>query len=615
MSVTSVRFSAAFSPAKLRRILRQLGPLLREERPRFMAGIFGAVMVAAIELLRPWPLKWVFDVAFAGATPPPWLPRGGPELLLWGAGSLVLLGLLREAATALEGISFVTLTRRVLFRVRSLLHARMQRIALDFHGGHSTGDLLARLTGDVTLVSETISGVVLSAASTGFLALGIVFVLWKLDTALALVALAVVPALALVVSRLTWKLKAAVRRQRQNEGRLVSSVHEIVSGTKILQAFGCEEFELRRFEKVGARALGEGMRARKLQVAVEVSSLVLLAVGAAGVLVFGAKRVDSGIVTPGELLVFLAYLESLQRPLGQMIDRLARVTKAAACGERIVEILEREPRIQDAPDAIEAPALSGRIEFEGVTYGYAESQRAVRKVSFAVQPREKVVVVGPSGSGKSTLVNLLMRFDDPLRGQILLDGMDLRTMRVDSVRKQISTVFQEPMIFGLTIRENLLLGIDHASPEEIAHSLRVAQLEGVVSQLPEGIDTLLGPHGRTLSGGQQRLLAVARAVLRRAPILILDEPSAGLDAKTDVRLQRALDEVSQGRTTIVIAHQLSAVFRADRVLFLERGKIRGEGTHQQLYTSNESYKLLCDLQFGSESGMEAARKLALEGWS
>jgi ATP-binding cassette subfamily B protein/subfamily B ATP-binding cassette protein MsbA len=378
-----------------------------------------------------------------------------------------------------------------------------------------------------------------------------------------------------------------------------------VTSQEIVQAFAREEEEKERFAEEADESLKASMGSIRLSKGFEKAVRLIMAVGTALVVYYGARRVLAGEVTPGDLIVFTAYLRDLYRPVGGFSELILDFAGALVSGERIAEILEAKVEVTEAPDAVEAPPFRGEVAFEGVTFGYAPGSPVLQDLSFAVRPGQRVALIGSSGTGKTTIVNLLLRFYDPWEGRIRIDGEDIRRYKIKSLREQISVVLQETLLFRRTVRENIAYGKPDASLAEITAAAKAAQADGFITKMPRGYETFLEERGGNLSGGQRQRIALARAILKDTPIFILDEPVTGLDAETEARLNRTLDRLMRGKTSFIVAHRFSTVMSADLILLIEEGRVVEKGTHAELLTKNGHYRRLHDLQrFGPAGGTE-----------
>ncbi|MBI5836438.1 MAG: ABC transporter ATP-binding protein [Candidatus Eisenbacteria bacterium] len=582
-----------------RRLWPHFAPYVRRERTGLALAALASVGLTASELLQPWPLKLVFDYALK-------LPRHGSvrgplaPLAAWTPDSLLLLsaGILLAAA-ALSGLFGYGQTfflsragQRIVTSLRERMFDHLQRLSLAFHRGSRTGDLLVRLTGDVNVLSDVLVEASMQVAGRLTLVVGMLTVMFLVDAPLTLAAVSVLPFMAWVVHRYSRRIRQAARSQRRREGAIASRAGEAIAHIALVKAFSREAEEGRRFSEESRAVLDTGVRASRLQATMQRGVEVLVAAGTGAVLWFGVHRVIAGRLTPGDLLVFTAYLKQMYRPIRDMAVLVNRLSKAHACAERVADILESEPEAEERPGLALAPRLRGEVAYEAVGFSYRDGEPVVRDVSFRVPAGARVAVVGPTGSGKSTLVGMLARFHEPRSGRVTVDGHDLRSFTLRSVREQVSLVLQEPMLFGGTLRDNIAYGRLEATQAEIEAAARAAQIHEFIESLPEGYDTAVSERGATLSGGQKQRLAVARAILRDAPLLILDEPTTGLDAESEAAVHAALQALSRGRTTFLITHRLATVANADLIVVLEDGRLAGAGSHAELLGTCDLYRRL-----------------------
>jgi ATP-binding cassette subfamily B protein/subfamily B ATP-binding cassette protein MsbA len=484
-----------------------------------------------------------------------------------------LLGMVCTAVSTAFG-------QRMVYDLAEDRFRHVQRLSLLFHSRRALGDLVGRVTGD-TYCLQVLLGTTLLPLLQALLSLVAMFlILWELDPTLTLLSLGVVPALGLLIVLFGGPMKQRSRVRRDLEGRMMALVEQTLGAIPAVQAFTREEVESQRFRRVAA----ETVTAYRRSVAVDLWFKLLVglatAAGTAGIMWLGAQHALAGRTTPGTILVFLAYLACLYEPLNAIVYTAALVQYAAANADRVLEVLDTPADVRDAPDAQAVP-LKGHVRFEAVTFGYG-SEPVLRGVSLEARPGEVVAIVDPTGAGKTTLVNLLLRSFDPWSGRVTVDGHDLRGLRVRSLREQVAIVLQEPFLLPLTVAENLAFGRPDAPCEEIVAAAQAASADDFIRRLPGGYDTVIGEHGATLSGGEKQRLAIARALVKDAPILILDEPTAALDARTEALLLGALERLMAGRTTFVIAHRLSTIRNADRIVVLDRGEIVEEGRHEDL---------------------------------
>jgi ATP-binding cassette subfamily B protein len=543
-------------------------------------------------LLRPWPLKFLFDAVLLPGASASSTHLALILIALAIAGIAVLdavLGFLRQYVLKAAG-------HRVAFSLRLALYGQIQRLSLAFHDRQQTGELMTRVTKDVDKVQDLITGSVVDATANVLTLGGMVVVMLVLDWQLALAMVALLPALFVSVSRYRRRIKQAEQELRRKEGDITSLAQETISSIRLVKAFGREDFERERFEAETEEALDANLRVSRVEAAFGSLMDVLLAVALAALVWLGAQRVIAGDLTPGDLLVFITYIREFYGPTRALSKLAGQVSRTAVRAEKVAEVLLEQPAIRDLPGAVDAPPLHGDIRFEHVDFHYERKSPVLVDVDFEAHPGQLVALVGASGAGKSSLVGLIARLYEPNRGRILVDGRDIRSYTLASVQKQIGFVLQSSVLFRASIRENIAYGRPDARFPDIVRAARIANADEFILKLPRGYDTIVGERGDTLSGGQRQRIVLARAVVRDAPILILDEPTTGLDARSERVLLDALERVIAGRTTIVIAHKLSTVRRADVILVIDQGRIVERGRDEELIVRGGRYAELDRLQ-------------------
>lgn len=586
----------------LSRTLRRFSPLIRARWPLVAGGSAAMAAEVVLRLAEPWPLKFIFDrviVTDSGkaATGVGWADRLDPmTLLVASAAAVVLIAALRAATAYTSTVAFALVGNRVLTDVRAEVYRHLQRLSLRFHRQSRGGDLVTRITSDIGRLQDVAVTAAIPLIGNVVTLVGMVAVMLWLDWRLALVSAAAFPLFALTARRSTNKIHAVARTQRRVEGALASTAGESLGAIPVVQAYSLEETMEREFDDQNERSLTDGVKGKKLSAGLERKTDLLVGFSTGAVLLVGALLVRRGDLTPGDLLVFLTYLKNGYRPLRDLAKYTGRISKGAASGERIIELLDEERDVTDRPGAASADGVAGRITFEGVSLDYRTGQPAVYRLDLTINPGETVALVGPSGAGKSSVLSLVLRLYDPTDGRVLLDGVDLRDYQVDSVRRQMAVVLQESVLFAATVRDNVGYGRPGASDEEIQAAAALADADGFVKALPDGYDTVLAERGESLSGGQRQRLAIARAALRDAPIVLLDEPTAGLDEASAKHVQEAISRLTSGRTCLVAAHELRTVMHADRILFLQGGRVTESGTHRDLFALDGAYAAMYRLQ-------------------
>jgi ATP-binding cassette, subfamily B, bacterial len=585
--------------------LRRYGSFLRPYRRRLAAGTGFTLGSAFFVLAQPWPLKVIVDNVLRGK--PLDLPGFGfagdwsrTELLNAAIAAYILITLAEAVFDYLGTYLMDSSGVRMVSDIRESLFARLQRLSLRFHATQRTGDLITRVMSDISRLQDMLIQWFSVLVPNLALLVGMLAVMFWIDWVFTLLALIVLPPLFLLVYRYKRRIKGASRDARKLEGGLAARTSEVLGAVRVVQAFTGEDYEERRFSSHSSRTVAANLETVRLQAEFSPLVDVVAGLGTAAVLFVGTHRVLSGDLSLGLLLVFLSYLNSLYKPMRQL-SKLAYISsRGLASAERVSEILEAEPDVTDAPGAEPVGPVTGGVSFEGVDFGYVEGEPVLHGIDLDVQSGELVAIVGPTGAGKSTLVSLIPRFYDPQRGRVLIDGRDIRGIRLRSLRSRIAVVPQEPILFEGTIFENIAYGRPAATEEDVLRAARASIVDDFVERLPDGYETMLGEAGATLSGGERQRLSIARALVRDAPILILDEPTSSLDPRSERLLVEALQNLIRDRTTFVIAHRMSTVSNADTVVVLSSGRIIESGTHDELMRIRDGlYRSYLELQLGA----------------
>ena len=585
--------TARRSAPGLWRLGRHFWPHLRGQWLLVLASLGALFAEVALQLLEPWPLKLVLDRVLASpknGSGPAFLNALDPTIVL----TLIAIGLvaitgLRALASYANTVGFALIGNRVLTGVRAAVYRHLQYLSLSFHTRSRSGELALRVMSDVGVINDVAVTAILPLAASTLVLFGMVGLMLWLRWELAVLALATAPLFWIRTVKLSGLIKEASRKQRQRDGAMAATAVESIGAIKIVQALSLERTFSDAFSSANAKSLRAGVRASRLSASLERSVDLFVAVATALVLWFGARLVLQHALTAGDLIVFLSYLKSAFRPARDFAKYTGRLAKATAAGERVLDVLEEQPEVRDLPGARTAPAFSGALRFQRVSFAYEAGSPVLDDVSFEVRPGQWVAVTGASGSGKSTLVSLVLRLYDPQRGAVTIDGHNIRAYTLESLRSQISVVLQDPMLFAASVRDNIAYGAPHATAGEIGAAALLASAHGFIGALSSGYDTMLGERGVTLSGGQRQRIALARAAVRRSSILILDEPTTGLDDQNARAVTDGLRAIARGRTTLLVSHDLDLVSRSDLILFLDGGRVVERGTHEELMHANGRY--------------------------
>jgi ABC-type multidrug transport system fused ATPase/permease subunit len=559
---------------------------LKPHRARFAGGVALNLLGIVLDLLKPLPLAIVLDVVLGAAPPPAWFPEaftglGEVALLSVAAGAIVVVTFLRGACTVAAAYLTIDTGQRMVNDLRTGLYAHLQKLSLKFYNKQQTGDLLFRVMADTFSAQGMVMNGFLPLASAAVMMVGMFAVMMRYDWQLAVVALIVCPPLYVVVQRLGGRIHVNAAASREAESALYASAESTIGAVQLVQAYGREAGAVAAFREGSERSLALSLRLYSSETMFALVVDCVLAFGTATLVWLGALHVMHGQIRIGDLTVFLSYLKDLYTPIQSISANLAEISSSRAGLERVFAVLDIRPDIEDAPGARALPATRGHVRFEDVTFAYDEGRPVLHRIDLDIKPGERVALVGRTGAGKSTLASLLLRFFDPQSGRVTVDGHDLRDVTVASLREQMTLMLQDPILFHTSVRDNIAFGA-LAPLEAVRTAAQRAEAEDFILELPAGYETVIGEDGSTLSGGQRQRLALARALLRRTPIVILDEPTSSLDLRTESHVWRNVEALLQGKTALVIAHRLSTARQADRIVVLDQGRIVEQGTHEEL---------------------------------
>lgn len=584
------------------RILNRFWPHIRKRKVLISGSLLTLLAETVLKLLEPWPLKFVFDqviVSTSSSNSASAKHLGGlavMELLLLSALAIIVIAALRSVFAYLSTYGMSLAAIQVLAEVRSSLYSHLQRLSLAFHSQFRSGDLITRVIADIERLRFVTIKTTLPLLANLLAVVGMGAVMFWINWELALITVAVFPLIVLSMSRLLGRIRNFARQHRKTEGAIANTTSETIGAVKVVQALSLHTVFERTFTEQNNQSLNEGAESMRLTSLLEGTIQVLMAIIIALVLWRGSQAVLQNALTPGELLVFINYLKTAFEPIRDLTKQFGQIAKATVSGERVIDVLDYEPNVRDLPGAKPAHPFFGAVRFENVSFGYGFERDILKNVNLVVEPGQQIAVVGPSGSGKSTLMSLLLRLYDPSAGRILIDGQDIHEYTLKSLRSQISVVMQDSILFAVSVRENITYGKLGATNQEVERAARLANAHDFIMDLPDGYDTILGERGSKISGGQRQRIAIARAAIRQSPIVILDEPTTGLDSASERSVNDALKRLTRGCTTFTISHNLKAITDADQVLYIENGQILERGTHSELMTLAGRYAALYHLQ-------------------
>lgn len=543
-----------------------------------------------LTLLEPWPVKLILDHVLLDRELPPIVSdvlapiTADKSLLLFLLIGLVLgIAILRGVVYYYREILSSIVGQQTVADIRLELYEHIQSLSFSFHDRKRTGDLITRLTSDIRILRNVLIALPLSAAADLFLIVGMASVMFLMDWRLTLIALSVFPALALVMRLHSGPLKSAIHAQRERESGLATMAAEVLGAIRVVQGFTREREEVRRFGGQNRRSLRSGLKAARLEARFNWMTEIIVAMGTSVVLVVAVQRVLAEALSPGDLIIFVLYLRTFYRPLRNLSRFTERAARGTTSGQRVLDVLETDSKVRETRRAIKAQPFRGDVTFEHVFFKYGTGSPVLVDIDLVIGAGEHVTLLGPSGAGKSTLVSLVPRFYDPTAGVVRIDGTDVRAFTLESLRRQISIVFQEPVLFAASIAENIAHGRAGASEGEIIEASKKAGIHQIISGLPDGYNTILGERGGTLSGGQRQCVAIARSMIRNPRIVLLDEPTSGLDANSAALVLEALYRLMDGRTVLTITHQSDAIEPGSRLIRLSEGRVLEDARDLLLY--------------------------------
>ena len=528
-------------------------------------------------------------------------------MLKFAAIAVLVIAAVGAVSSYTERYLTTTVGYNVMHDLRQTLYSHVQRLSLAYHDRKYTGDLIGRLTSDIDSIQSFVASGLLGALVSSLTLVGMIVLMFYLNWRFTLIAVSVAPLLFVVIFHYTRRIKKGSREVRKKEGEMVSEIQEVLSAIHVVKAFACEEYEQLRLAEESRESIRIALRVRGLKAKLGPTVDMIVAVGTCMVLWFGGRMVLRDALSAGSLVLFIWYLGKMYKPMRDLSKILDAYAKASVGFERIREVLETDGQVKDLPGARRAPQFRGQIELQNVSFSYGPDHPILKQVSLVIEPGQVVALVGPTGAGKTTIISLIPRFYDPDTGIVKIDGINVKGFQQESLRQQISFVLQETLLFHASVSYNIAYGKPDASPDEIVRAAMLANAHEFIERLPQGYDTVIGERGMMLSGGERQRIAIARAMIRNAPILVLDEASSGLDAASEKAVFDALDRLMKGKTSIVITHHLSTIRTADVIFVVDNGEIIERGNHAELLTMGGVYSRLHELQFQRE---EATTQIA-----
>jgi len=585
-------------PPQTRYVLRSLQAL----KPYWLlvAGAYVVVFLSnGVSIAMPRVIQNIVDEGIRG---------GMVDVIVRGSLAVFGLAVLRGLFTFLSGRWTETASQNVAFDLRNAFHKKLQALSFSFHDESETGQLLARSVADVDRIRFLTGRAFLHLIQMGTLIIGVGIAMFIMNASLALPTMIIIPILSFGAFRFSSSFRPISMQIRNREANLTSNLEQNLRGARIVKAFGREEPEIRKFVSGNGLLLESQLQSARLRAVYMPFMQLIASIGSLIVIIYGGSLVIRGRLTIGELVAFSTYVTQLLVPVRRLGWVIGSIAQASASAERIFEILDLDPEIKDNPDAVVLDEVQGKISFESVSFAYSKSTKILDGINLEITPGERVAVIGATGSGKTSIVNLIPRFYDPTDGVVRIDGRDVRSIRLQSLREHIGTVLQDTILFAATIRENVAFGRPDAPMSKIEEAARAAGAHDFIMSFERGYETDVGEQGVTLSGGQKQRLSIARALLKNPEILILDDATSSVDTEMEQQIQAAMDRLMEGRTSIIIAQRLSTILKADTVVLMRDGSIESvarrtedESPHEQLLRTSGLYADIVEHQLKPEA--------------
>ena len=568
------------------RLLEYIKPYL----PRVVVAIVCIILAASANLFVPWILRDIIDEV---------LTSKNMSMLNTIASGIVVVFFLRGIFFFGQTYLMSYIGQKVIIDIREAVYCQMQKLSLSYYEKRQTGKLMSYITNDVAAVQGALVESMIELFTEGMTLIGSLSAMFYLHWQLTLLTLVTAPLVGQTMNIFGKKLRKSSTLIQERAADITSVLQESISSVRVIKSFAREDYEIERFKRENQNNFRAQMKNSQIMATLTPIIEFLAAIGTTMIIWYGGREVINNHLTAGSLIAFLVYAVNLSNPIKRLSRVYGNIQKALAAAQRVFEVLDTQPEIEDMPGAKVLAQIEGSVAFNNLTFEYKPGEPALHQVDLAVKPGQVVAIVGPSGAGKTTIANLIPRFYDPVDGNITIDGIDIKTVTLQSLREQIGIVPQETVLFNGSVYSNILYGRLDATPEEVTNAAKAANAHNFIAEMAQGYDTQIGERGSKLSGGQRQRIAIARAILKNPRILILDEATSALDTESEKLVQEALDKLMIGRTSFVIAHRLSTVKRADLIVVMQRGKIVEQGTHDQLLKLGGLYSKLHQVQFQS----------------
>lgn len=566
------------------RILSYIKPYMH----RLLFAMVCTIMAAAGNLYIPWIIKDMIDEVLAD--------KNG-TMLNWIAASIIAIFIVRGLFWYGQNYLMSYVGQSVIIDIRAAVFKKLQRLSVSFYDKNKTGTIMSYVTNDVNALQSVMVENTIEMITEGFILIGSVVAMIYLDWRLTLFTVCTFPVVLWFMEFFGKKIRKTGGRIQECTADITSVLQESVASARVIKSFVREDYEVDRFDVENKANFRANMKNAQLMATLTPVVELVAAIGVTMIIWYGGNNVINGTITAGSLVAFLTYAVNISNPIKRLTRVIGNIQKALAAAQRVLMIIDMPEEIAESRDAKQLPEVSGKVEFQNVSFAYNDKGNVITDLSFSVKPGEVIAIVGPSGAGKSTIANLLPRFYDVNKGDIKIDGHSVREVTLDSLREQVGIVPQETMLFNGSVYNNILYGRLDATKEEIEAAAKAANAHDFIMQLTDGYETKLGDRGVNLSGGQRQRIAIARAILKNPRILILDEATSALDTESERVVQEALDRLMVGRTSFVIAHRLSTVKNADKILVLEKGNLVESGTHDELLALDGLYAHLYKIQY------------------